>query len=72
MKVPGKSLFGPQTDLEGLPDFSQEQENKAKSKRDLMWEQRMNAKKNLVNPPIQAQGSILDSMNPASRQGLTR
>lgn len=30
----------------------------------------MNEKKNLVNPPIQ--GSILDSMNPASRAGLVR
>lgn len=27
----------------------------------------MNAKKNLTNPPVGGAGSILDSMNPASR-----
>jgi hypothetical protein len=45
-------------------------EAKAKSKRDLMWEQRMNAKKNIVNPPTS--GSLLDAMNPASRSSVVR
>jgi hypothetical protein len=35
-----------------------------------MWEQRMNAKKNLVDPPTS--GSLLDAMNPASRSSAVR
>lgn len=55
----------------GIPlEPAKNNENKAKSKRDLMWEQRMNAKKNLVNPPTG--GSLLDAMNPASRSSAVR
>jgi hypothetical protein len=58
-----KNLFGQQVDIQGIPDqgnTDKNQENKNKSKRDLMWEQRMQAKKNLVNPPLANEGSLLN------------
>ena len=35
-----------------------------KTKRELLWEQRMQAKKNLVNPPVAAEGNLIDQLRP--------
>ena len=70
-----KSMFGPQTDLQGLPLQQQNQPAPTgKTKREILWEQRMAAKKNAANPPaIGGQGNnLIDQMNPAARAHLIR
>ena len=74
-----KGLFGPQTDLTGMPLTNNNQAaipstdgapTKEKTRRELMWEQRMQAKQQQANPPPvsgQQPTSLLDQMNPASR-----
>jgi len=51
------AMFGPATDLQGIPLQAQNAANPSggatgKTKRELLWEQKMAAKKNLMNPPV--------------------